>query len=74
MYQNLMVRTLYPVNLYLKGAYLGVGALLVPELDGVLAHDVGVVQDAHHVAEQLQQLAVLVAVHLQAAHGTGARF
>ena len=46
------------------GAHLGVGALLVPELDGVLAHNVSIVQDAHHVAEQLQQLTVLVAVHL----------
>lgn len=35
--------------------------------DGVLGDDVVVVQDAHDVLEQLQQLAVLVAAHL---HGS----
>lgn len=46
-------------------AALGMTALLVPEEDGVLTNDVGIIQDAQNVAEQLQQLAVLVAVYLQ---------
>ncbi len=46
-------------------SHLGVCALLGPPHDGVLCHDVIVVQDADDVREQLQQLAVLVAPHLQ---------
>lgn len=46
--------------------HLGVRALLGPPHDGVLGHDVIVVQDADDVREQLQQLAVLVTPHLQA--------
>lgn len=44
--------------------HLGVRALLGPPHDGVLGHDVIVVEDADDVREQLQQLAVLVAAHL----------
>lgn len=44
--------------------HLGVRALLGPPHDGVLGHDVIVVQDADDVREQLQQLAVLIAAHL----------
>ena len=51
-----------------EGAHLRVRTLLVPELDGVLVQDVGVVQDADHRREQLQQLWVLVAVHLRSHH------
>ena len=45
--------------------HLGMGALLGPPHDGVLGYDVVVIQNADDVREQLQQLAVLVAAHLQ---------
>lgn len=45
-------------------AALGVAPLVVPAQDGVLRDDVVVVQAPHDVAEELQQLAVLVAEYL----------
>lgn len=43
----------------------GVTALLVPEQNGILSNDVSIVQDAQNTTEELQQLAVLIAVDLQ---------
>ena len=53
------------VEQYALGGMQGTGAcLLGPPVDGVLCQDVAVVQHAHDVCEQLQQLAVLIAAHL----------
>ena len=46
-------------------AALGVAALLVPEQNGVLANDVSIIQNAQNAAEELQQLAVFIAIHLK---------
>lgn len=44
---------------------LGVAALLIPEQNGVLTNDVSIIQNTQNAAEQLQQLAVFIAVHLK---------
>ena len=46
-------------------AALGVTALLMPKQDGILPYDISIIQDAQNVAEELEQLAVFIAVRLQ---------
>jgi len=47
-------------------ASLGVTALLVPEQNGIFTQHISIVQNSQNLAEQFQQLAVFIAVHLQA--------
>ena len=46
-------------------APLGMAALLVPEQNGVLAQHISIIQYAQNLTEQLEQLAVFIAVHLE---------
>lgn len=46
-------------------ASLGMAALLVPEQNSILAQHISIIQYAQNLAEQLEQLAVFIAIHLQ---------